>query len=269
MREETFLVPKRDACLRVRFESAVFFKAAPARIVSIRKESQAELIVMLGGLYQARMPKASGGDTIEARDGDVVYWPENCKRTEENPPDAPPSCICIYFGWPSPPGLLPQKVHDRDGLIRNLADRLLSVHTAPVSSTPAVCNGLLAGLLGEYIHLAGQVPKNLVDYVIRYVEEHMSERSRLDDIARAVGLNKHHLGRKYKALTGHSLMQDLRRRKVKRAHDLLLINSRRTLKDVAARTGIGDEHQLSRLLKRHAGISVRALRRAARAGKNA
>jgi hypothetical protein len=36
------------------------------------------------------------------------------------------------------------------------------------------------------------------------------------------------------------------------------------MQDVAAQTGIGDEHQLSRLLKRYEKVSVRALRRTAR-----
>jgi AraC-like DNA-binding protein len=264
MQKEAFFVPKKDICLRARFDSVMFFRGASARIASVRKDAQAELIVMLGGQYQARMPKACGGNTIEARSGDVVFWPENSTRSEENPPDAPPLCICIYFWWPHSPDQLPRIVHDREGLFRNLADRMLSVHNEQSPSARAICNGLLAGLLGEYIHLAGHVPKNLVEYVLRYGDEHMTERTRLDDLAQAIGLNKHHLGRKYKALTGRSLMKDLRQRKVKRAQDLLLIHSNRTLKDVAARTGIGDEHQLSRLLKRHTGLSVRALRQGAR-----
>jgi AraC-like DNA-binding protein len=220
----------------------------------------AELIVMIGGRYQARMHQPGGLASIEAREGDVVCWLENCRRTEEHPPDAPSSCICIYFWWPHPPDHLPLKVHDRDGLIRSLADRLLTVHASQNRPPPSVCNGLLAGLLGEYLHLTGPTPRNLVETIGRYGEEHMAERIQLADLARVMGLNKLYLGRKYKALTGRTLMQDVRRQKVRRAREILNSNPTRTLKDVATRTGIGDENQLSRLLKRYAGISVRALR---------
>lgn len=246
----------------------MFFRAAAKRIVSVRDESPAELIVILGGVYQARLLPDTRGGLIEATAGDVVCWTENCRRREESPADAPPWCLCIYFRWSNPPAQLPVKVHDRDGLMRILADRLLSVHTSPDRSPPVVLNALLAGLLGEYVRLAAEAPKNIEAQVIRSVEEHMTERTRIVDLARAIGLNKHHLGRKYKAATGRTVMQDVRRRKLERATTLLLRHPDRRLKEVAARTGIADEHQLSRLLKHYEGLSVRTLRRASRSGRS-
>lgn len=259
------MMSKIDIPFRSRFDSAVFFKKPPTeRSASLRRAENAEIIVMLGGVYQARLPGEHRLLPLEARAGDVVCWPENALRTEDNPPDAPPWCICIYFWWRNPPRHLPLKIQDRDGLIRILADRLLTAHMSPTRDL-AVCNAFLAGLLGEYVHLAGQNPKNLAERVSRYVEEHMSERTQLEDLARAFGLNKHHLGRKYKALTGRTPMQDVRQRKVERARALLLINPKNTLKAVAIRTGIGDEHQLSRLLSRYQRLSVRDIRRLATA----
>ena len=97
----------------------------------------------------------------------------------------------------------------------------------------------------------------------------MAESLTLGQLACHVGLEKHHFGRKYKALTGITPMRAVRRRKAEHARrmilsgTLLMNDPLLNLRNIAKRVGVRDEHQMSRLLTRYVGGSVRELKRAA------
>jgi AraC-like DNA-binding protein len=246
---------------RVQFLSIHFFKS-PSRYVSTRRSGEpAEVIVMLGGVYRARIVDKDSSKLLEARSGDIVYWPTGAERVEENDPQQPIRCVALYFEWRNPPEGLPFAVRDHEGIVRILAERLLSLRDYPLPLPPAVSNAYLSAILAEYVRLVGLIEDGLVAQVARYTEEHMSEPFALKALASYVGLERHHFGRKYKTLTGQSPMQHVRRRRAEHALGLLMLRPKRSLKDVASRVGIGDEHHLRRLLRVLFGFSIRELRR--------
>ena len=194
--------------ISARLVNVHLFTAPPQRVMSRRRHEPAELMVVIGGVYKAFYDTAERRESITAQVGQVVYWPERAERLEENDPERPMRCIGIYFKWPAPPRDLPYVVRDRDHLMDLLAYRLLAVKTAPAHPDLAapVSQAYLNALLAEYVHQAYLSVDSLVARVIRFTEEHIAEPFTLGALARHVGLEKHHFGRKYKTLTGHTPM---------------------------------------------------------------
>ena len=256
--------------IRARYMVIHLFRSPPTRIRSRRQGDPAELIIMTKGEYHARPLMKTNTAPVVARAGDVVYWPPGDERVEENVPDQPTHCMALYFNWLSPPpNNFPYLVHDYDGIIRILAERLLAMRDSPWSLPSAVRDAYVTAMLAECVRLTTFLSDDLVARVARFIEEHIAMPINLADLARHVGLERHYFGKKYKSLTGKSPMQHLRRRRVEHAMNILLGNPARKLKDVATRVGIGDERQLRRLIARHAATHIRALRRTAHLRKSA
>ncbi len=236
---------------------------SPAKAVrSRRADERAELIVITGGVYRAFHSRRSGCEPlVEARVGDVVYWPEGGERDEVNDPADPTRCVSVYFRWADPMPGLPSLVHDNQQLIRMLADTLLTLKDVTPPCPSEIRNGYLAAMLAEYARLSRLLAGHIEREVARYAEEHMSERIRVGDLARHFGLEKHHFGRKYKAQTGRTPMADVRRIKAEHVRGMLATDTRLHLKEIAPRIGVRDEHQVSRLIKRCIGEPVRELRK--------
>lgn len=250
-----------------RFLNIHVFKANSAkRLASPRGGDPSEIVVMLGGLYRAHL---ADGTQIEARPGDILWWPTGTSRVEENDPRHPTYCIALYLHWKRVPVGLPYLIRDHSGIIRVLAERLLSLRDYPLPLPPAVANSYLATILAEFIRQASLMENSLVATTARYIEDHMPEPFTLTDLARHVGLERHHFGRKYAALTGQSPMHHVRQRRAEHALQILLLTPRRKLKEVASRVGVRDEYQLRRLLKAHFNLPIRELRKIGKPGATA
>jgi len=243
-----------------------YFKADAKQASSLRGNEPSEIVVMLGGLYRSRLGPKGAGPVIEARPGDILWWPTGTTRIDENDPKHPTYCLALYLDWKQAPVGLPYLIHDHSGIIRILAERLLSLRDYPLPLPPAVTNSYLATILAEFIRQAGLMENSLVAKVARFIEEHMSEPFALNDLARHVGLERHHFGRKYTALTGHSPMHHVRQRRTEHALQMILLDPKRKLKEIAVRIGVRDEYQLRRLLKSHFDLPIRELRKIGKPG---
>lgn len=260
----------QTSTIRARYMVIHFFRSPATRTRSRRQGDPAELIIMTKGIYRARSLSKDNPAPVEARAGDVIYWPPGADRVEENEPAQPTHCLALYFHWlGKPPPDFPRLVHDYDGIIRILGERLLAMRDTPAILPPAIWDAYTTAILAECFRLATFMSDDLAARVARYIEEHIAAPIQLADLARHVGLERHYFGIKYKSLTGRSPMQHLRRRRVEHAITMLLATPTLKLKVVAARVGIGDERQLRRLIARHATTHIRALRRTARLRKNA
>ena len=246
--------------LPVRLLGVRFFRTPSHHVASPRFEEYGELIVMLGGIYRAHLAGSRPADRLEAKAGDVLYWPARTKRIEENEPRQPAQCIVISVRWTSPEWALPQMIHDREGIIRILAQRLLLVTDQPGAYPRAVQNAYLSAIIAEHLRLAGLVADDLAMRVARYTEENIAMPFRLAELARHIGLDPHHFGRRYRQLTGITPMQFVRRRRAEYAMGMLLTHPGRPLKDIAPRVGVAEERQLRRLLKRFTGMTVRDMK---------
>jgi AraC-like DNA-binding protein len=243
-----------------------FYTGPSQRVLSRMRCSVSQLIVVVGGIYKATVDTANGRQHIRAASGDIVYWPEGSDHTDESEPGKPLRCISVEFHWPRKPATLPFLVRDFGHLIDLLANRLLALAHDPTRKTMlgAEANVYLATMLAEYTALARTNAEELVARVAHYIEEHIHRPIRLAELARCVGLEENHFGRKYRILTGRTPLQEVRIRKAAYAKHILLLSPQWTLSRVARAVGVSSASKLSVLLTRHAGASARDIKRAAR-----
>lgn len=249
------------------FHGANFFTGPSDRKLCRIKRGKEEFIVVLGGVYRATYDNPSGKQIhIRAQAGDVVLWPTGAYETDESEPGLPLRCIQIFLKWPNRPAGLPILMRDVDHLLTPLAERLLMLSHDPTRPNADIheANAFLAAMVAEFMDLARRYSTDLVAQVMRYTEEHMDQRIRLDDLACHAGLEKSHFGRKYRQLTGRSPMQDVLRQKAALAKHILWGVPNTNLKYVAQRLGLPDGTKVSRLLKQYAGVSARDIKKAAR-----
>lgn len=152
-------------------------------------------------------------------------------------------------------------------MIDLLGNRLLALAHEPArkGALGAEADAYASAILAEFICRARAMENAMLDRVAKYTEEHIRGPIRLADLARCVGLEKNHFGRKYKQLTGRTPIQDVKRRKAAYAKHILLLTPTRTLRSVGSYIGVQNTSTLSRLFTRYAGASVRDIKRAARA----
>ncbi len=259
--------PRSNSVKRIAAEvrDVCFFVGPSERVLSRLSRNPAQLIVVLGGVYSADVDAAGGRERIRATAGDVVLWPAGQDHTDASEPGRPLRCIVIWFYWPMPPAGLPFQMRDHAHVIETLAHRLLALAHEPTRLTElgAEADAYLNAMLAEFIGLSRVAAHPLLSRVTAYIEAHIHEAIRLGDLARHVGLEKHHFGRKYRQLTGRTPMQDVRRRKAAYAKHILQLNPRQKLAFVAELVGIPHVATLSRLLPRHAGSTARDIKRQA------
>jgi len=91
------------------------------------------------------------------------------------------------------------------------------------------------------------------------VDEHLPTRTTVAQISAHVGLSATHLNRLIKASHGMTIVQLLNKRRLQRAHRLLL-HSTMPVKLVAAECGIADLQQFNKLMRNSYGQSPRKVR---------
>lgn len=228
----------------------------PAWHMAAHSHSFHEMIVLTRG----RMTVLMRGRDISARAGDVMLYPPDVPHEESSDRRRPVAITYVGFRWGRPPEDAPVQVRDRNGRCRLLATWLLEESRAVSPRAPSARAAFLEALLGEFLRLADCEEPWLVSEVRGFVHDRIDSQLALDDLARHVGMSKYHFSRNYKALTGRSPMQDVRMMRIDFARSLVLTTNL-PLKAIAPMAGLGSEYSLSRLLKRHLGMSPSELRR--------
>lgn len=96
--------------------------------------------------------------------------------------------------------------------------------------------------------------------VKRYVEENLTCRMTVADIAAQTGLHRSHFSRVFRSVTGESPHSYLVRQRIERAQELMLATER-TLSQIALDSGMADQAHLTRLFRRHLGETPGCWRR--------
>lgn len=255
----------------VRLQDIGFFTGPSQRVLCRQRRPCDQLIVVVGGVYKATVDTARGRQHIHAVAGDVVFWPAGSEDTDESEPGKPLRCVSLWFHWPGSSANLPCMVRDTGHLIDLLANRLLVLAHDPTRKTAlgAETNVYLAAMLAEYTALARTGAEELVAQVAHFIEEHIHLPIRLAELARCVGLEENHFGRRYRQLTGRTPLEEVRSRKAAYAKHILLLSPEWPLSRVSKTVGVRDASRLSRLLARYAGASARDIKKAARRAKHA
>ncbi len=101
---------------------------------------------------------------------------------------------------------------------------------------------------------------DLADHVFHYIGEHFREPLSTQTIARRMQRNPDYLGRCFKKSYGLTITDEINRRRVKTAHDLLL-KSTGNISEIAAECGFNDTGYFRRLFMRKYGTTPRKYRR--------
>jgi AraC family transcriptional regulator len=89
-----------------------------------------------------------------------------------------------------------------------------------------------------------------------YMDAHIGEPMRLDDIAKAAHLSRSHFARAFRVSTGLSVMTYLRRLRIEKAK-ALLIERDISIADASAMLGFAHQSHFSRLFRREVGMAPR------------
>jgi AraC family transcriptional regulator len=109
--------------------------------------------------------------------------------------------------------------------------------------------------LGTSGHLTARQLRAVVDFV----EAHLDEQLSLGDLARTVSLSQYHFARKFREATGCTPHDFVMRRRVERARRLLR-NTVLPISEIASSCGFADQSHLTRVFRRRAGATPRAVR---------
>lgn len=215
-----------------------------------------EMIVVDEGAQSVRM----AGGTHKAGVGDVLFYRAGCAHEEFAEAGQRFASHFIAFTWPEAPDGIPVLLPDRRGRIRVLVKWLNQEREMQSPVTRAVMYSLLQAILAEALHLW----KHPEDELVARLRGHMVRRLRdavtLDDLASIAGMSRFHVIRKYKALTGVTPMEDVRRMRVDRANELIMTTNH-PIKAIAEEVGFANVFHLSRVFKQFMGVSPGSLRR--------
>jgi len=141
--------------------------------------------------------------------------------------------------------------------VRRLAEARVIYHTKDMQA-----EGDLAESLRRTLTREEPLPPHtsaLVKHAIGFVHQHFDDPITLQEIADALGVNRHYLGRIFQQELGLSPWQYLIRYRVLRAKELLRTTND-TIAQVAARVGFDTATYFSHIFHREVGCSPRAFR---------
>jgi AraC-like DNA-binding protein len=93
-----------------------------------------------------------------------------------------------------------------------------------------------------------------------YIDDHLAERIRVEDLAKLLDLSESHFGRAFRRTFGTSAHAYLTRRRIEVAQSLML-TTREPLSAIALRCGLSDQSHFTRVFRRLVGETPYAWRR--------
>ena len=127
-----------------------------------------------------------------------------------------------------------------------------------------------AVFLSAVIRLLVYIDENQVDRIlpsadafivsIEYINSHISEDIKIDDICNAVHLSKYHFCREFKKMTGQTLMEYVMKTRIALAKNML-VSKKRTIREVSESCGFSSMSYFCRVFKKESGMTPSEFRR--------
>ena len=170
-------------------------------------------------------------------------------------------------------GANPQAMHPQWGvknpLIQHIGEDLWREFEQDAAPSPLYIESVVTALTAHMVRRAlsapassesagGLSPRKL-KRIQEYMQAHFQSDLTLADMAREVGLDRHHFARAFRQSVGVSPYEFVLRLRMERAVELLL-TSRLTIADIARAVGFNDPGQFSRHFKRIVGVTPRERR---------
>ena len=101
----------------------------------------------------------------------------------------------------------------------------------------------------------------LINKAEDYIENHLSEKITLSDIAYNLGISEYHFHRIYRKNGVETLNQFITRIKMERSAIYLVVNKKITITEIAFRYGYNDSSSYNRAFRKHFGLSPTRFRK--------
>jgi AraC-like DNA-binding protein len=212
-----------------------------------------ELIVVKNG---SMLLKTNEGEIVATR-RDMLFYKAGLVHEESSRKGDPVNTLFVAFraGQWLPP--FPLRMRDSEGRVTDLLSWLVRDLR---QGRPALdCHPLLRTVIQELSWLLNRPQDPWRDAIRSHLMKNFAGAISLGDIAWRAGMSRFAFIRKFKRLTGRTPMEDLRLIRLNEARNLIL-STGLPLKAIAPAVGIGDEYQLSKLFRRHFGVSPREMR---------
>jgi AraC-like DNA-binding protein len=215
-----------------------------------------ELIVPIRG----RMRVESPGTPLNATLGDVLLYPARVSHAERSDTAVPLETLFFSFTVVglSKRGLI--KTQDHAGRILQMSRWLYEERNSSDPDVQKERQLLFQAIIVEYFRNLNHRADPMVIHTRQYIHDHMAEPLTLDKLASQARMSKYHFLRTYKALTGRTPMEDVRIIRANAARALIL-STALPLKDIAPRTGLGNEYAMSRIFRHYFNMPPGAWRR--------
>ena len=165
---------------------------------------------------------------------------------------------------------LPARLEFDDPLLRSDLQRFQALLSDPSLDLPGYAEALMEVLGFDLFrsaaakplqsHAAGALSPQQLRLVTEYIDAHLSERTRISDLAALVHLTRSHFIRSFRQAAGVPPHQFMIARRVERAKEMLA-NQEEPIASVAKRTGFGTSLQLARAFRRVVGTTPSEFRR--------
>jgi AraC-like DNA-binding protein len=201
-----------------------------------------------------------GGKHIKGEVGDVLFYPKETPHEEWADKRRGMETFFLSFCANIPSEDAPVKVHDTRGRLRELAHWLHEESQNRTQANTEVNQGFFHAFLTEWLRLARHREATLLNRVRGHIRHHIMESIDLDRLAREAGMSKYHFLRCYKELAGTTPMDDVRRIRLEHARNLIMTTDF-PLKEIAHRSGLGSQIQLTRLFRKYYDTTPGRLRK--------
>ncbi len=108
--------------------------------------------------------------------------------------------------------------------------------------------------------LPTSVPRERVNAMLEYVNQHYAESIQLNDFVEVLHINKHYICKLFRQYTGKTVLKYVNEMRVRKAEEMLL-SSDRSVTEIAYATGFPDFNYFSRIFKQVMGVTPSQLRK--------
>ncbi len=214
-----------------------------------------ELLVLMRG-HQCTRTKTG---ELAAGAGEVLFFPAGRVHEEWLVQGESVVKYTLGFNYAAELHDLPPRLSDAKGRITELAEWISSEVPKGHPSEVGIPEPLLHGLVSELKRAAERDGPVLRARARAVLQRDMRQIQSVDGLARALGLSRSHLSRRFVAEVGEPPSEFIRAARLKEARRLLLTTNM-AVKEVAAAVGISSEQQLCRLVRKETGMTTRQLR---------
>jgi len=203
-----------------------------------------EMIIVVSGAIETRI----GGKVLLGKPGSTLLYPQEVPHEERSAARVPLRMMYVAFAGELRADGLP--------FMRGGGDRRREMLARWLGETAKSDKPLAALLLDTLVasYVGGRETANdAVSRAKAFVQNHLAEPIKLEDLADAAGMSAFHFARIFRAETGSPPMRYVRKLRVEAAR-MLLATTPLPLKAIAPAVGLRDEFELSRVFKRETGL---------------